>query len=62
MITFEMLLTVSINGDLLTSRGCWLVENFSLVFPAIGLLSELEELPELDGFGLSGGDSGGEGG
>ena len=31
-------------------------------FPAIGLLSELEELPELDGLGLLGGDSGGEGG
>ena len=31
-------------------------------FLAIGLLSELEELPELEGLGLSGGDSGGEGG
>ena len=31
-------------------------------FLAIGLLSELEEFPELDALGLSGGDSGGEGG
>ena len=31
-------------------------------FPAIGLLSEPEELSELDDLGLSGGDSGGEGG
>ena len=32
------------------------------MFPAIGLPSESEELPELDDLGLSGGDSGGEGG
>ena len=31
-------------------------------FPAIGLVSEPEELPELDDLGLSGGHSGGEGG
>ena len=30
-------------------------------FPTIGLLSELEELPELEGLGLLGGDLGGEG-
>ena len=32
------------------------------MFPAIRLPSESEELPELDDLGLSGGDSGGEGG
>ena len=32
------------------------------MFPAIGLLLELEELPKLDALGLSSGDSGGEGG
>ena len=32
------------------------------MFPAIGLLSESEELLELDDLGLLGGDSGGEGG
>ena len=32
------------------------------MFPAIELLSEPKELPELDDLGLSGGDSGGEGG
>ena len=32
------------------------------MFPAIGLPSESKELPELDDLGLSGGDSGGEGG
>ena len=32
------------------------------MFPTIRLILELEELPELEGLGLSGGDLGGEGG